>query len=100
MKRIISLAFALALIAALLCGCAQKAEDGIRDAASKVESGAKELFGTEGTEPYTAVEETVYPTEPDDIISDIATELQDMVDDGTVDDSDGYVGDLENNDGD
>ena len=105
MKRLTALLMAAVLMAALLCGCMQEAKSDMKSAASEF---VNSLQGNNATEvkdrdlplPTESDAENMSPTEDDSVMDQIATEMQDMVENGEVSDGDGNVGELENGDGD
>ena len=115
MKRFIVLAFAMLMISLSLCGCMDNTVDKVKDKASEALSDMNKDVATEhsndnkgllddnrettATDAPTMTEsenETTSSTEGDII----ATEWDDMVEDGEVEDGDGNVGDRENDDND
>lgn len=105
MKRLTALLLAAVLTAALLCGCMQEAKTDMKDAASEFVNGLQGNSATEARDrdlplPTKSDAENMSPTEDDSMMDQIATEMQDMIEDGEVSDGDGNVGELENGDGD
>ncbi len=114
MKRIIALFCIAVMMSALLCGCSEMTNDAkkmandAKNMANDVVSGMKDNVGTEYSNDNQGllddVRATVSPTdtieESTDGISTTESNMDNMVDDGRVEDGDGNVGSLENHDGD
>ena len=110
MKRLIALAFALLLVSLSLCSCMENTMNKVKETASEAMSDIRNSM--DATEDRNAVADSDRNTTPtggyaedntDGIFTEegnMATEFDDMVEDGKVEDGDGNVGDLENRDGD
>lgn len=101
MKRILILLCGVLMIAAVLCSC-------MNTSAGKVDEKATQAYSDDKpTEHHNiaATDNKEMPTEDDSALMEtigdiVATEWEDMVQDGEIEDGDGNVGDRENNDGD
>ena len=107
MKRIIVLLCAVLLLCLSLCSCMNTSAGRVEEKATQAVSGMKptEHTGDNDRGITTENKDKVKATEDKsnlmETIGDIvATEWDDMVDDGKIEDGDGNVGDLENSDGD
>ena len=108
MKRLIALMCAVLMMGVLFCSCNDNTAGKVKDKASEAVQDIKEDMKKSPTENKRIVDNngTTAPTEAPDgdmmeTIEDVvATEWDDMVENGEVDDGDGNVGDAENNDGD
>lgn len=104
MKRLFALLCAAVLLCVCLCSCMDNAANKVKDKASEAASDVKDLM--QGATDQPQVIETVSPTRAEDgdmmetIADMIASEYDDMVDNGEVDDGDGNVGEKEDHDGD
>lgn len=102
MKRILVLLCAVLMTAAGLCACMNTSAGRVEEKATQAVSG---MNPTEIRDAVTGKNEKTKPTDNvssmmETIGDVVATEWQDMVEDGEVEDGDGKVGDLENHDGD
>lgn len=100
MKRLFALICAAVLLCVCLCSCMDNAADKVKDKASEAASDVKGIMQDATERPQ--VIETASPTNNtmETIADMIATEYDDMVENGEVDDGDGNVGDREDHDGD
>ena len=105
MKRLFVLCAAAVLMLSL-CGCSQNLSEEAKklatEAASEMRRTATEFADNETNRTETRAE-TLMPTETDETFDESeATEnnMEEMIENGRVEDGDGNVGDLENNDGD
>ena len=103
MKRIIVMLCAAVMIAVSLCSCVNTSAGKVDEKATQAVSGVKptERKNIAATDS----KEKVKPTDGDSelmetIVDAVATEWDEMVQDGEVEDGDGNVGDLENHDSD
>ena len=107
MKHLLALVCATLLVGVMLCSCTGTANK-VKEKASEAVSDIKKDMKDSATENKSMVDTngTVVPTEPTDgslmetIVDAVATEWDDMVEDGQIEDGDGNVGERENNDGD
>ena len=107
MKRLFALLCAALLVGVILCSCTGTANK-VKEKASEAVSDIKKDMKDNATENKSMVDNngTVVPTAPTDgsmmetIEDAVATEWDNMKEDGKVDDGDGNVGDRENSDGD
>ena len=108
MKRLIALMSAVVLLCGSLCACDNKATDKMKDKASEAVADVKDsMTATEAKDDNNMMDndrETVTPSvtaqDNTDLESFIATEWDDMVENGEVEDGDGNIGEAENKDGD
>ena len=116
MKRIIALICAALCMCAALCSCdgINNTVNSVKNKASEAVSGAdnnKDRYSGDNKGLLDDNRETVAPTNPAMTESELNTELDEtegvieenideMIDNGEVEDGDGNVGDLENSDGD
>ena len=108
MKQFIALICAAMMICVMLCSCSGDTAEKTKEKASEAASDIKKDMENSVTEnkEIIAQKETIAPTTSTDgdmmeTIGDaVATEWNDMVENGEVNDGDGNVGDRENNDGD
>ena len=105
MKRIIVLLCAAVLLALSLCACMNTSAGRVDDKATEASTLMTPTERDKTRDIADDKEHNVKPTEKGsdmmETIADIvATEWDEMVDDGEVEDGDGKVGDLENHDGD
>ena len=105
MKRLTALLCAVLLIGVLCCSCNSETADKTAQKASEAVSDMKQNVKNDRETQNVPV--TVVPTEAaetSDVIETLvdmaATEWNDMVENGEVEDGDGNVGDMENHDGD
>ena len=107
MKHLLALVCVALLVGVMLCSCTGTANK-VKEKASEAVSDIKKDMKDSATENRSMVDTngTVVPTEPTDgslmeTIEDVvATEWENMKEDGEVNDGDGNVGDRENSDGD
>ncbi|WP_405343843.1 hypothetical protein [Ruminococcus sp.] len=107
MKRLFALLCAAMLVGVMLCSCTGTANK-VKEKASEAVSDIKKDMKDSVTENKSMVDNngTVQPTDATDsammetIEDAVATEWDNMKEDGKVNDGDGNVGDRENNDGD
>lgn len=102
MKRILVFVCAALLLTLTLCGCVNTSAGRVEEKATQSVSGMKP---TENNEVIADKRTDTKPTDNTSSIIEtigdiVATEWDDMVQDGEVEDGDGNVGDLENHDGD
>ena len=107
MKHLIVLLCAALMVGVMLCSCTG-ATNKVKEKASEAVSDIKKDMKDTATENKSMKHHngTVVPTDPTEgsmmetIEDAVATEWEDMKEDGKVNDGDGNVGDRENNDGD
>lgn len=107
MKHLIVLLCAALMVGVMLCSCTG-ATNKVTEKASEAVSDIKKDMKDTATENKSMVDHngTVVPTDPTEssmmetIEDAVATEWEDMKEDGKVNDGDGNVGERENNDGD
>ena len=112
MKRLIVLLCAVLFISLSLCACGDDTAQKAKEKASEVMSGIENSMSTDYSNDNQGLlddnRETIEPTNPtedntDGIYTDegnMATEWDEMVENGEVDDGDGNIGKMENRDGD
>lgn len=108
MKQLFALLCAALMVGVILCSCNGNTANNVKEKASEAVSDIKKDMKDSVTENKGIVGQngTVEPTDATDssmmetIEDAVATEWDNMVEDGQVDDEDGNVGDRENNDGD
>lgn len=108
MKRFFALVCAVMMVAVVLCSCSGDTTGKVKEKASEAVSDIKKDMKDSATENKGIVDKngTVAPTvapEGDvmETVEDaVATEWDDMVENGEVNDGDGNVGEAENHDGD
>lgn len=108
MKHLFVLMSAVLMVGVMLCSCTGNTANNVKEKASEAVSDIKKDMKDNATENKSMVDNngTVVPTAPTDgsmmetIEDAVATEWDNMKEDGKVDDGDGNVGDRENNDGD
>ena len=107
MKRLFALLCAAMLVGVMLCSCTGTANK-VKEKASEAVSDIKKDMKDSVTENKSMEDNngTVVPTNPTEgsmmetIVDAVATEWDNMKEDGKVNDGDGNVGDRENSDGD
>ena len=107
MKRLFALLCAAMLVGVMLCSCTGTANK-VKEKASEAVSDIKKDMKDSVTENKSMEDNngTVVPTDPTEgsmmetIVDAVATEWDNMKEDGKVNDGDGNVGDRENSDGD
>lgn len=107
MKRLFALLCAAMLVGVMLCSCTGAANK-VKEKASEAVSDIKKDMKDSATENKSMADNngTVVPTDPTEdsmmetIEDAVATEWDNMKEDGKVEDGDGNVGDRENSDGD
>ena len=111
MKRFFALICVILIVSVSLCACAQDAVDKVKQTASEAMSdmnGNTTEYSNDNKGLLDDNRETVYSADPtvdntDGIFTDegnMATEWDEMVEDGEVNDGDGNIGERENDDGD
>ena len=107
MKRILVLLCAVAILSMILCSCMSTTAGKVKDAASEAVSDMKQsatAYSGDNEGLFDDNRSTELPTEKSNMMETIAdavaTELDDMVENGEVEDGDGNVGERENKDGD
>lgn len=103
MKRIIVLLCAAVLVAVSLCSCMNTSAGRVEEKETQAVSGMKptehsNIAATENKQKVKPTEDD--PSMMETIVDIVATEWDDMVEDGKIEDGDGNVGDRENSDGD
>ncbi len=99
MKRLFALVCASVILSAILCGCMTETEQKVKDTASEASSGLQKVATEVGFDSQETRADNTAATEPD-LVDKIEENVDDMVENGEVEDGDGNVGDLENTDGD
>ncbi|HBE14667.1 MAG TPA: hypothetical protein DCY72_00245 [Ruminococcaceae bacterium] len=107
MKRLFALLCAAMMVGVMLCSCTGAANK-VKEKASEAVSDIKKDMKDSATENKSMADNngTVVPTDPTEgsmmetIADAVATEWDNMKEDGKVEDGDGNVGDRENSDGD
>lgn len=107
MKRLFALLCAAMMVGVMLCSCTGAANK-VKEKASEAVSDIKKDMKDSATENKSMADNngTVVPTDPTEdsmmetIEDAVATEWDNMKEDGKVEDGDGNVGDRENSDGD
>ena len=102
MKRLIVLLCAALMLIASLTGCMTEAGQNVKEAASEVASGVKKAATEVGIDDHETrrLTEATQPTTGENVGEMIEDNVNSMLENGEVEDGDGNVGDLENNDGD
>ena len=106
MKRLIVLLCAVLAVCLILCSCMQTSAGKVSDKAKETVDSRQNATVRSGDDKglFDDNRETTLPTEKNSmmetVMDAVATEWDEMVENGEIDDGDGNVGDRENEDGD